>query len=161
MRAGVHRVSPGAAAVTARLLVLAMGCSDGSGITAPLPAVEGMWSVIRMVESAQGCGLLLDPAPIQVTFHATGSVLELEIPASFGLELSLMGSLQSGGDFQVHWEHEEPGFSSETTSVQGRFSGDFLTAIQSSEVVYLDPEFIEIFGIERCASTIRWEGERV
>jgi hypothetical protein len=87
MRAGVQRVSKSAAAVTAWLLVLAMGCSDGSGITAPLPAVEG--------------------------------------------------------------------------SVQGEFSGDLLTAIQSSEVVYLDPEFIEVFGIERCETTIRWGGERV
>jgi hypothetical protein len=135
-------------------------CADGDGITGPPPDVAGSWLLVRTLVSAQGCGVLLDPSPFEVTFHTTDSFLELEIPSPIDPELTMVGSIEQDGDFQLSSELELPGFSIETTTVQGRFAADALTAIQTSEVVYLDPEFIEIFGIERCESTIRWEGER-
>jgi hypothetical protein len=157
MRARFH--TP--AAVTASLLVLAAGCSDGSAITAPLPAVDGTWSVLRTAVNTVGCDVLLDPEPTPFVFRSTDGVLEVGLPLGPGRELILRGVIEADGEFQLHWEEDNPGFASESIRLDGRFVGDALTAIERSETVFIDPRLIELFGSERCETTIRWEGERV
>jgi hypothetical protein len=155
-----NRSRTATATVMIAIFTWGAGCSNRSTIVGPLPMVDGTWLVQRTVVSARSCGLLLDGLPAEFVFRTVGDALDVVLATPTDPQHAMTGFLESDGDFELQSAPEIPGFSREAATVRGRFARDALTAIQTSEVVYLDPEFIEIFGIERCESTIRWEGER-
>ena len=155
-----NRSRTAAATVMIAIFIWGAGCSNRSTIVGPLPMVDGTWLVQRTVVSARSCGLLLDGLPDEFAFHTAGDALEVVLAIPIDPQHVMTGFLENDGDFELQSAPEVPGFSRETATVRGRFAGDALNATQTSEVVYLDSEFIEMFGIERCEAMIRWEGER-
>lgn len=115
---------------------------------------------MRTLESDSGCVLPSDTTPIELTFRVRDGLLEIRnvsVPDSLA---GLTGSIESDGDFEVLDVLGTPGVFTETIRIEGRVTREVLTAIESHEFVYEDPELIEIIG-ERCEIRIRWEGERV
>lgn len=147
--------------VIVALLVPHLGCANGSSIAGPSPEVAGMWSLVRTVVSSEGCRVLLDPTPIQIVIRAEGRMLEVDVPLPPDAALTLRGSIEPDGNFEVRREVEDPGFSSETIVVEGRFAGDAFSGTEMSDVRFFLPEVIDLLGSERCKTIIHWESERV
>lgn len=144
------------------LPLLLGGCGNGKSIAGPTPDVAGTWSVVRTVVSSEGCEVLLLPTPIEMAIREVDfSAIEVDVPLSAGAVLTLVGMIESDGDFEVGRVIDEPGFSHETIVVKGSFTGDAFSGIQTSDSRYFAPELIELLGSDHCRSVIRWEGERV
>jgi hypothetical protein len=143
------------------VLALSTGCDDGSAITGPLLDVDGEWSVLRTAESGEGCDARSDLRPVIMTVRTMESQLEIEAPRIAEITDIFRGSLQSDGEFELHWEEESPGFSSARATLRGRFVGDAFTAMEAGELVLFDPTLSELLGSDHCETTVLWEGERI
>ena len=96
-----------------------------------------------------------------MTVRTMESQLEIEAPRFAEITDTFRGSLQSDGEFEVHWEEEDPGYSSARATLHGRFVGDAFTATEAFELVLFDSTLIELLGSDHCETTALWKGGRI